>query len=204
MPCTRTCVTLEPRPTPGRGSFSRARRSAKATCAPILRPVSVMPPTGLQAIFLAERDKLTRFLIARGAGDAAEDVMQDLWLKLSGRPDGPIANPLSYLFRAADTLMIDRYRARRQAERRDSDWHDATTADVPSAERLVAARQEAGRVAAALAALGPRRETVFRRARLDGVAQRDIAAELGISLSTVESDLRAAAQALTALKEQGR
>ncbi len=36
--------------------------------------------------------------------------------------DGPIANPLAYLYRAADMLMIDRYRSRRQAELREQDW----------------------------------------------------------------------------------
>ena len=80
-----------------------------------------MTPTGIEAVFLANRDKLVRFLAARGAGDAAEDLVQDLWVKMAGRMDGPIANPLAYLYRAADMLMIDRYRSRRQAERRDQD-----------------------------------------------------------------------------------
>ncbi|WP_294235289.1 RNA polymerase sigma factor [uncultured Sphingomonas sp.] len=162
-----------------------------------------MPPTGLEAVFLAHRDTLVRFLRARGAGDTAEDLVQDLWLKLSGRMDGPIANPLAYLYRAADMLMIDRYRARRQAERREQDWAgDQDGTEPPAAERAVVARQTAERVATTLAALGERPATVFRRVRVDGIAQRQVAAELGVSLSTVESDLRMAAQALAALKEQ--
>ncbi len=168
---------------------------------------SVMAPTGLEAVYLDNRDGLLRFLRARGAGEAAEDLVHDLWLKVRGRTDGPIAQPLAYLYRAADLLMIDRYRSARQAERRDQAWQDGRhdpAGAVPTPEREVAARQEAARVTQLLRTLGTRKATVFRRARLDGVAQRDIAAELGISLSTVESDLRAAAQALTALKEQGR
>lgn len=163
-----------------------------------------MAPTGLEAVFLANCDKLVRLLVARGAGDAAEDIAQDLWLKVSGRRDGPIGNPLAYLLRAADMLMIDRYRARRQAERRDQAWSDqqgdGEASTDPSADRQVAARQEAAHVSAALAALGPRKEAIFRRARIDGVPQRQIAVELGISLSTVESDLRAACRALAELK----
>ena len=165
-------------------------------------------PTGIEAVFLANRDKLVRFLVARGAGDAAEDVVHDLWLKVSGRMDGPIGNPLGYLFRAADTLMIDRYRSRRQAELRDHAWSEGSAAGDasadPSAERVVAGRQEAAQVAATLKELGSRREAVFRRARIDGVAQRQIATELGISLSTVESDLRIACRALAELKERLR
>ena len=164
-----------------------------------------MPPTGIEAVFLANRDRLVRFLGARGAGDAAEDLVQDLWLKVSGRMDGPIGNPLAYLYRAADMLMIDRYRASRQAERRERDWAEGQQAgdtDAPAAERAVIASQTAERIAATLAALGERPALVFRRARVEGVSQKQIAAELGISISTVESDLRMAAHALAALKEQ--
>lgn len=163
-----------------------------------------MPPNGLEAVYLANRDRLLRFLAARGAGAAAEDLLHDLWLKVSAGPAGPIGNPLAYLHRAADALMIDRYRSESRARRRDAAWSDDEASSAPSGERIVAARQEIARVAAALAALGPRCETVFRRARLDGVPQRRIAEELGISLSTVESDLRVAALALARMKEQAR
>lgn len=164
-----------------------------------------MPPSGLEAVYLANRDKLVRFLAARGAGEAAEDLVHDLWLKVSARTPGPIANPLAYLYRAADLLMIDRYRSRRQAELREQAWEEQA-ADRAGAEagRVVAAKQETAKVAAVLAELGSRRETVFRRARLDGVSQRQIAAELGISLSTVEADMRAASRALLALREDLR
>ena len=166
------------------------------------------PATGLEAVFLANRDKLIRFLVARGASDSAEDLVHDLWLKVSGRSDGPIGNPVAYLFRAADTLMIDRYRSRRQAERRDHAWsegHDDGEASAePAADRVIAARQEAARVAETLVALGARKEAIFRRARIDGVPQRQIATELGISLSTVESDLRIACRALADLKDRMR
>ncbi len=161
-------------------------------------------PTGIEAVFLANRDRLVRFLVARGAGEVAEDLIQDLWIKVSGRMDGPIGNPVAYLFRAADMLMIDRYRARRQADRRDHAWSEGQDDSDPSADRVIAARQEAEHVTAALEGLGPRAASVFRRARIDGAPQRQIAAELGISVSTVESDLRLAARALADLKERIR
>ncbi len=161
-----------------------------------------MSPTGIEAVFLANREKLVRFLAARGAGDGAEDLVQDLWVKLSGRMDGPIANPLAYLYRAADMLMIDRYRSRRQSEQREQDWAEGHGPELPEAERTLIARQTAERIAQALVALGERPATVFRRVRVEGVPQKRIAEELGISISTVESDLRLAAQAIAALKEQ--
>jgi RNA polymerase sigma factor (sigma-70 family) len=163
---------------------------------------------GLEAAFLQNRDRLLRFLMARGAGDAAEDLLQEIWLKIAGRNTGPIASPVSYLFRTADLLMIDRYRAERQARQRDRDWSDIHygtvpgVSDAPSAERHVVARERTQLVAEALDALGARTAAVFRRHRIDGAPQRKVAEEFGVSLSTVESDLRKAYAALADLKER--
>jgi len=178
--------------------------------APVRSTLKLVPMSsnGLESVYLANRDKIVRFLVARGAGDAAEDLTNDLWVKISTLSPGPIANPMSYLFRAADTLMIDRYRSRRQAERREQDWYDlgsdGEASTQPAGERVIGARQEVAKVAAVLARLGTRRETVFRRARIDGVSQRQIASELGVSLSTVEADLRIATRALIELKDELR
>lgn len=159
-------------------------------------------------MFLENREKLLRFVRSRGAGDAAEDLVQEVWLRISATAPGPIASPLSYLFRTADTLMIDRYRSVRQAEKRDRDWSelhaggDGEASDQPSAERHVVARQDAAQVMAALENLGPRIAGVFRRHRVDGLSQRQVAEEFGISLSTLESDLRTAYRALREWKER--
>lgn len=165
-----------------------------------------MASSGLEAVFLENRERLLRFLAAHGAGDAAEDLLQELWMRLAATPAGPVGQPLAYLYRAANNLMVDRHRARRAAVRRDQDWTDTTGAsqpsisDEPSGERALIAREQLRRVEAALAALGSRAEAAFRRHRIDGVPQRQIAAELGVSLSTVESDLRRAYRALIELK----
>lgn len=158
---------------------------------------------GLEAIFLSNRARLLRFLVAHGAGDAAEDLLQELWLKVSGAQTGPISQPLSYLYRAANNLMLDRYRSQQQAVRRDTDWQETrpTAEDAPG-ERALVAREQLARAEAALEALGPRPAAVFRRYRLDGVQQREIAREMGISLSTVEHDLRRAYQALNELRRR--
>ncbi|MEE4451143.1 RNA polymerase sigma factor [Novosphingobium resinovorum] len=163
---------------------------------------------GLEAAFLENRDKLVRFLRARGAGDAAEDLVQDVWLRIAASRPGPVASPLSYLFRTADLLMIDRFRSARQSGARDRDWTDLNLGDPPgvsaepSAERRVAAAQEAARVLALLDGLGPRVAAIFRRHRIEGAPQKVIAAELGVSLSTVESDLRVAYRALAEWRER--
>lgn len=165
-------------------------------------------PSGLEAAFLEHREKLLRFLAARGAGEAAEDLLHEVWLKISASGSGPIASPLAYLYRTANTLMIDRYRSQRQTDKRDKDWTEATggavlgVSDEPSPERRIAALQQARMVMEVLDALGERPSAIFRRHRIDGIQQREVAAEFGVSLSTVESDLRLAYRALAQLKER--
>ena len=163
---------------------------------------------GLEEAFLANRDRLLRFLLARGAGEVAEDLLQEIWLKIAARDSGPVASPLSYLFRTADTLMIDRFRSARQAERRERDWseaHDGAlpgVSDAPSAERRLIGREQERLALETLDALGQRPAAIFRRHRVEGAPQRLLAEEFGVSLSTVESDLRRAYAALAELKER--
>ena len=163
---------------------------------------------GLADIFLAHRPALLRFLRARGAGTEAEDMVQDMWLKVEGRDGGDVADPLSYLYRMANNLMLDRYRSTTRRERREQDWVDAGAGvmaeaadDMPVDERMIVAqRLEAAR--AVLRDLGPRVELVFRRFRIEGVGQRSIAQELGVSLTTVEKDLQKAYRAMIALRQR--
>ena len=57
-------------------------------------------------------------------------------------------------------------------------------------------------VETALHGIGDRAYHILRRFRVDEIGQRQIAEELGVSLSTVEKELRKAYDALAALKER--
>jgi RNA polymerase sigma-70 factor (ECF subfamily) len=164
--------------------------------------------TGLSAIFLNNRPALLRFLRARGAGEDAEDMLQDIWMKLEEKDLGPVADPLPYLYRMANNLMLDRYRSATRRERREQDWAEGAggvmadpSEDIAIDERLILNErlEEARNV---LRSLGPRVELVFRRFRIEGVGQRLIADELGVSLTTVEKDLQKAYRAMIALKRK--
>lgn len=167
-----------------------------------------MNSSGLEAVFLANRDTLLRFIRSLGAGDAAEDLLHELWVRIQTAPTGPIASPLSYLYRMANNLMLDRHRALRQADKRDRDWTEATggpsldRSEEPSAERVVIAREQAALAETALQSVGDRAARIFRRHRIDGVEQRAVAAEFGVSLSTVEGDLRKAYRAMIDMKRR--
>lgn len=162
---------------------------------------------GLEAIFLARRAELLRFLRARGAGDAAEDLVQELWMKASASASGPIQDPLAYLYRAANNLMIDRIRSEISASQRAREWTDATTglseaSDAPSAERALLAREALNEAQRTIAELGERTDTIFRRFRIEGVGQRRIAEDMGISINTVEKHLQRAYRALVGLRRR--
>lgn len=157
---------------------------------------------GIEGVLLANRERIVRFLEVRGAGDAAEDLFQDLWMRLTERGVGPVAEPLAYAMRAANNLMLDRYRSARQSELRDKAWTDATSAPGPSAERALISREQLAIVEHAIVAAGERPARIFRRFRMDGVQQREIATEMGVSLSTVEADLRKVYAAIAAVRRQ--
>ena len=109
-----------------------------------------MQHQGLQQIFEESRDQLLRYLRAHGAGGFAEDLLQELWLKVASAPSGPIANPRNYLFRAATNLMIDRRRSEAQAQRREVEWSEladrlpSAAANDPGAERMIDGRRVGG------------------------------------------------------------
>lgn len=166
-----------------------------------------MPREGLEAVLIAERKSLLRFLRARGAGDAAEDILQDLWLRLSGLDTGPIADPRNYLFRAANNVMHDRYRSAHRSRQRDADWlkvHGVTgeASDAPLPDRQMIARAALEHAEAVVRAEGERVLQIFRLFRIDGIGQRQIARDLGLSLSAVEKDLQKAYRALMQLREK--
>lgn len=167
-----------------------------------------MQHQGLQLVFEENREQLLRYLKAHGAGDAAEDLLQELWLKIAAIPAGPIASPRSYLFRAATNLMIDRRRSEAQAARREQEWSGlmdrlpGAAANDPGPDRKLEGRRTLARVDEELAKLPPRALAVFRAHRIDGRAQREIAAAMGLSQSTIESDLRTAYRLLDDLRRK--
>jgi RNA polymerase sigma factor (sigma-70 family) len=160
--------------------------------------------SGLAGVLVAERARLLRFLAARGAGDQAEDVLQDLWSRIADTPQAPVADPVAYLFRAAENLLRDRRRSSVSRERRQLDWQDTHigTHQEADGERVLIARERLREAQDVLAAQGGRVAQVFQRYRLDGIGQAAIARELGISLSSVEKDLQRAYRALADLRRR--
>jgi len=159
----------------------------------------------LAPAFAAHRGPLLRYLRARGAGDEAEDCLQELWIRAAAVDPGAVADPLAYLYRMAHNLMLDRRRADSRRTKREVAYHGALYGDgeadkAPTAEHRLIARERLRGIERLLAGLGHRTDHIFRRHRIDEIAQRDIAAELGITLSAVEKHLQKAYRAIAAAR----
>ena len=167
--------------------------------------INAEPPaqTGLVVLFEQHRGELARFLAVR-CGDLhqAEDLMQELWIKLAGATPGPIANGRAYLFRMANNLMLDSLRARHRAMARDHSWLRDDSAGAmspevrpdpaPSAVDSIVAGQERAILHRAIADLPPGAARALRLHRFDGLGQGEVARAMGISRSGVEKHLATA------------
>jgi len=162
----------------------------------------------LIGLYLERRADLVRFFAMRlRSAPAAEDLVQDIYVRLSGMEEpGDIQNPMAYLYRLGSNLMLDRMRGERRTATRDSAWLDSQTMRIgaheissePSAETTVAARQRLALLGEALKELSPQTQRVFRMHKFEGLSHPQVAAALGISRSAVEKHMMAALKHLLA------
>lgn len=160
-------------------------------------------PQALIAVYLRKRADLVRFFAKRtGSSAAAEDIVQDLYLKISaGPPPEDLRSPEAYLYRIGSNLMLDRLKSQRRQGAREEDWGRVQAgegpegvAEEPPADEAVAARQRLQLLVKALEDLPPQVATAFRRHKFDGLTHGEVAAEMGVSRSAVEKYI------MTALK----
>jgi RNA polymerase sigma factor (sigma-70 family) len=167
-----------------------------------------MTGNGLLAVFMSDRAKLQRFLVARGASSSeSEDVLQELYLKLDTTKSRPISEPRAYLYRMAHNLLSDAKRKATRRGSRETAWASSQigshgqSENAVSAEDVLIQRERLKAVENALAELPERTSLILRQYRVEGVSQKTIAASLGITLSAVEKHLQRAYRAvLTARK----
>lgn len=166
---------------------------------PNARPAGA--PAGLEAVYLANRAALLRFLRARGAGDGADDLLQELWLRIVSAPTGPVFDPLNYLFRAANNLLLNRVRHHQRQSARDEAWSDTQFGPGGTeADASLVARAEIAEARRRLTECGSRVEEIFFLFRVEGMRQREIAERLGLSLSAVEKDIQRAYRAIATMR----
>lgn len=160
----------------------------------------------LQA-YIEKRVLLVRYF-TRLASDAAqaEDVVQDLYLKISAmQSETEVGDATAFLFKMAHNIYLNQLRSRQSGRNRDQAWHDTRhhhvgtepVDDTPTAEDQVASRQQMILLQNAIEELPERTQAIFRLHKLEGVSQPEVAARLSISLSSVEKHLSQALRHLT-------
>jgi RNA polymerase sigma-70 factor (ECF subfamily) len=156
--------------------------------------------TDLLRLYLAKRPSLVRFFAARlGSVSAAEDLVQELYLKLSALdPATPVDNPSAFLYRAGHNLMLDRRRQDKRAALRDGAWHETREiqAGEPAIDDALASRRRLARLAAIVEEMPAKMRQAFRLHKLDGLSQAETAREMSVSISSVEKHISAALKSL--------
>ena len=135
--------------------------------------------------------RLARLL---GSDDLAGDALQDTWLRLQ-RIDtpSPIMNPHAFLLRMAANIAVDQRRSHSRALPEGELAELLDLADnAPGPEQAAQARSEAQVLLRLLERMPPRRREILIMVRLEGMLQKEVAERLGISLRTVEHELKRA------------
>jgi RNA polymerase sigma-70 factor (ECF subfamily) len=137
-----------------------------------------------------------------GAGPAAEDVVQDVFVELWTRPDqyDPSAGPLrAYLGVLARNRAVDVLRSElRRAARQQRHEQLVPPQPCPSPAEQVLAADTVSRVQAAVRLLPEAQRRVVELAYFGGMTCREVAAAVGIPEGTVKSRLRLALGKLAA------
>jgi len=166
------------------------------------------PASPLMAAYLRKREDLLRYFTLRlGSQALAEDIVQDMALRLASTTAGQVESPAAYLYRLGTNLMLDRLKQQRRSAARDEAWRRTgatqvggeAAADEPPADAVAAARQRLARLLAALDALPPQRRRAFVLHKLEGLSHAETALRMGVSRSAVEKHIIAALQQLMAL-----
>jgi RNA polymerase sigma factor (sigma-70 family) len=135
-----------------------------------------------------------------GSGAAAEDVQQQLFLRLIESPPREVTSWAAYLTAAATRLAIDHLRRQQRWRLLAPLWKEEIADDSPADD---AERQEAGRfLRSALGRLKERDAACFVMRHLHGMSPGEIGRELGISENHVSVSVHRARHALEAMHEK--
>jgi RNA polymerase sigma factor (sigma-70 family) len=151
--------------------------------------------TALRDLLLADYREMDRRLTRRlGSADLASEVLHETYLRLQGITEiEPVRSPKAYVFRIALNIAHDRRRA--ESRRLTVDEVDCLLDipdDQPDAARVIEDRSEVNLLRRAIAELPERRRRVLILSRIEGLPNREIATRLGVTVRTVETDLKQA------------
>lgn len=138
------------------------------------------------------RKPLLRYFARRAlTHEAAEDCVQDVFVRLAQVADSDVENTEAYLFKVARHVLIDR--ARRASARREgqhdsiADLHLISPEGSPS--RVLEGREALEQAAKALRELPERTRNIFLLNRLDGLTYTQLAARYAVNVKVIEREM---------------
>lgn len=151
--------------------------------------------TALLTLLVASYDDLRQRLVRRaGSAELADEALQDTYLRLNNAAGiGPVRDLRAYLFRVAMSVASNR----RVAERRrltvsETDALFELPDENPGPERIIEARSEIVALKRVIEELPARRRDILIATVIDEVPLRKSAQRFGISVRTVQVELRQA------------
>ena len=150
-----------------------------------------------QELFEHFAPRLKSFLMKSGATpsmaeDCTQDVMATLWVK-AHMFDPSRASVATWIFTIARNRKIDLLRKQRRPDPEELTWGPASEPDPVD---ILAFQQEAEVLAAALAALPEKQQSLVRHAYFGDLSHSEIATETGLPLGTIKSRIRLALERL--------
>ncbi|WP_447774073.1 RNA polymerase sigma factor [Variovorax boronicumulans] len=134
--------------------------------------------------------RLTRKL---GSAEDAGDALQDTWLRLKGGEDyGPIQNPGAYLSRMAVNIAVDvqRRHSRLLSGAEVDELLEEMVDPAPDPAQAAETRSELDALFRLLDRMPERRRAIALLVHAEGMTQKETAQRLGVSLRTVEYELK--------------
>ena len=145
--------------------------------------------------YLRKRADLLRLYTTRlRSATAAEDLVQELFLKVQGMAGVEVASPVALLYKLGSNLMLDRLRQERRSVSRDHEWYKSRrfqigeddAVDEPPMEDVLTARRRLAQIVAAVQAMPPRTRRAFELHKLGGMSQAETAKAMGVTVSAIE------------------
>lgn len=133
--------------------------------------------------------------------EAAEDILQDVYLKVwnrAARFDATRASPITWLCTLARNAAIDWRRAQRGPVMVSDDYASDVADERANAEQAIGEDQERARIFSCLDKLGTKPREAIRSAFFDGATYAELAIAVNVPLGTMKSWVR---RGLLQLKE---
>lgn len=156
-----------------------------------------MNSSNLDNVFISQRTSLLRTLLKIVKNTSiAEELVQETYLRVARTVrDKPIDHLEPFLFQTGRNLALDHLRRERMQSRTmlddvPNEVVEAVAAPASSSEDGLHAARLLQHLGSALDQLSSRQQRIFVLSRLHGMSAGDIAAELGVSPSTVQKELK--------------